>query len=358
MKKYALQFLGALLLFCSCSEGDDIVDVTNCSDNPLESITWLKELVDNEMSTDDTSGLEIIQYTYKNSTVFSVNDCINNCSDAMTVVYDCDKNVLCEFGGIAGVNTCPGFDTEALFVSVLYSSRITDGNCDKGVIISKDLYDSSTASPIQEISIEGNCMHITFSLLSTQDPIMDVMLIDSGVVWESNPTQRKLKFVIVESSTKPTSVNVTTSFDISTLATWDAPKAILNLENYTEQISYTRNPICGDPNVSCVAFQDEDAKKLEFMLDEIQAIASSVVCENSEAWKITAVGSKACGGPQSYLAYATTINETDFLAKVEAYRVAEENYNKRWGIFSTCDVPAMPSSITCIAGKAEFVYNN
>lgn len=359
MKIRFIYILGILLLFCSCDKDEQ---ENTCGENPLENISWLKELVDNENNTDDTSGLEIIQYTYKNNTVFSVNDCIN-CADAITVVYDCEKNVLCEFGGIAGVNTCSDFYDEAIKESILYDGKgeaiIGNEYCDKKVVISNDVYNEFNATEILNVEVDGNCISITHYICEGEDYIDFVNLVDSGNVMESLPVQRTLKFYnsLDYSPVFCQIVETTTSFDISDLATWDAPKVLLNIDGYTEQITYIRSPVCGDPNVSCVPVQEIEAKKLAYMLDEIRTIANSIACENADDWKITPIGSKACGGPQSYLAYSNKINEIDFLAKVEAYRVAEENYNKTWGIVSTCDLTAMPSSVICVNGKPEFVYN-
>lgn len=61
----------------------------------------------------------IAQYYYKGQTVILIDDC-SNCSDAMQEVYDCNGNVLCQFGGIAGLNTCPDFESKARFVRTLF----------------------------------------------------------------------------------------------------------------------------------------------------------------------------------------------------------------------------------------------
>jgi hypothetical protein len=55
---------------------------------------------------------EIIQYHYQGQTVYLVNTCLD-CSDSMAEVLDCQQNVVCRFGGIAGFNTCPDFSQKA-----------------------------------------------------------------------------------------------------------------------------------------------------------------------------------------------------------------------------------------------------
>ncbi len=56
---------------------------------------------------------EIYAYQYKGQTVFMVNSC-TNCSDSMAQVYTCGGQVICTFGGIAGLITCPDFDDVAV----------------------------------------------------------------------------------------------------------------------------------------------------------------------------------------------------------------------------------------------------
>ncbi|AUP77294.1 DUF6970 domain-containing protein [Flavivirga eckloniae] len=229
--KYFLPFL-LLALFLGCDETDDNPSSKICSTDPLENIEWLKEL----LNSANTNDLEITQYDYKKQTVFSINNCID-CADNLITVYDCDKNKICEFGGIAGLNTCPDFDTEAINKKVLY----TDRNCDKGTIISSKLYKALKSSPITSVEINDNCLNITFSILSTQDKIKDVTLVDADEILESDPIQRRLKFSIKENLTKPTSVSATTSFDISNLAE-EGETIILNIEGFNTSIKYTRVP--------------------------------------------------------------------------------------------------------------------
>ncbi|WP_303317645.1 hypothetical protein Q4Q34_17165 [Flavivirga abyssicola] len=221
-----------LIFFIGCSETDKAQTSKLCSDNPLENIDWLKELLNNT----DSNGLEIIQYDYKGQTVFSINSCLN-CADNLITVYDCKRNKVCEFGGIAGLNTCPDFETEATNKTVIF----TDRYCEKGIIISPKLYKELKSSPITSAEINGNCLDITFSILSTQDRIEDVKLVDSGEVLESMPTQRRIKFYIEENLTKPTSMSATTSFDVSNLAE-QGETIILNIDGFDTSIEYTRVP--------------------------------------------------------------------------------------------------------------------
>lgn len=230
--KYIFKFLIIITLLACSDTSNEQAHLQACTNNPLETIEWIRDLINNT----DSNGLEIIQYEYKQQTVFSINRCLN-CADNLITVYDCKKNKICEFGGIAGLNTCSDFDTKATNQTVIF----TQGFCEKNTIIDALLYKNLASSPINTLKIEGNCLEITFNILSTQNRIEDVTLVDSGNILESDPVQRRLKFNVKESITKPTTVIVTTSFDISILAE-EGETIILNIDGYKDALKYTRIP--------------------------------------------------------------------------------------------------------------------
>ncbi|MGG8495989.1 hypothetical protein ACQY1Q_06210 [Tenacibaculum sp. TC6] len=102
--------------------------------------------------------------------------------------------------------------------------------------------------------------------------------------------------------------------------------------------------------------QESDHRKLMDLYNEISDIASSVSCNNTNDWLYVAYGSKACGGPQGYIAYSNKIDVTSFLEKIELYTKAEDDYNKKWSIVSTCDTPQKPTGVTCSNGIAVLKY--
>jgi hypothetical protein len=94
-----------------------ILTALSCSDHlpelgcdPGENDGWLDDKI--ELLKKSGTGAEVYLWTYKGKTVVEINACVN-CSDAMTAVYDGAGNEICLFGGIAGLNTCPDFATEA-----------------------------------------------------------------------------------------------------------------------------------------------------------------------------------------------------------------------------------------------------
>ena len=102
--------------------------------------------------------------------------------------------------------------------------------------------------------------------------------------------------------------------------------------------------------------QEKEHRILMDLFNEIELIANSVDCSNSNDWTYTAYGSKACGGPQGYIAYSTLINEVDFLKKVKHYTKSEDEFNIKWGIISTCEFSQPPVKIVCENGSPVLKY--
>lgn len=103
--------------------------------------------------------------------------------------------------------------------------------------------------------------------------------------------------------------------------------------------------------------REEDEQLLVQLYKEIEALSKSVSCTEADEWKFVAIGSKACGGPTGYMAYSTQINEEQFLEKVTYYTEQQKAFNTKWGIVSTCDIPAEPTDVICEDGKPVFVYS-
>ena len=101
--------------------------------------------------------------------------------------------------------------------------------------------------------------------------------------------------------------------------------------------------------------QENDYRDLMSLFDGLYELISSYSCNNASDWDFTAYGSKACGGPQGYIAYPKEI-EAAFLQKVKAYTEAERAYNLKWEIISTCDVTREPIGVECLNGYPVLKY--
>ena len=84
-------------------------------------MVWLKEIKTGLEISTSASKKKITQFTYNNESVFLVDICIN-CTDNLTSLYSCDGTIVCEFGGIAGLNTCPDFDKNATNEIILWEN--------------------------------------------------------------------------------------------------------------------------------------------------------------------------------------------------------------------------------------------
>jgi hypothetical protein len=106
--------------------------------------------------------------------------------------------------------------------------------------------------------------------------------------------------------------------------------------------------------------KEEETQNLTTTYDEIitMSMVNTTPCTNSQEWAFTPIGSKACGGPVLFIPYSLKINVSEFLKKVDKYTTAQNEYNKKWGIISTCDVPLSPSSVDCVDGKPTLIYSD
>ena len=90
---------------------------------------------------------------------------------------------------------------------------------------------------------------------------------------------------------------------------------------------------------------------------EIEQMAKSIPCTEVSICHYVEFGSKPCGGPWTYLAYNTEIDETLFLNKVASYNASEAHYNSKWNIQSDCAVVTPPTSTACIDGECTAVFD-
>ena len=104
--------------------------------------------------------------------------------------------------------------------------------------------------------------------------------------------------------------------------------------------------------------KESENQNLSKMYDEIvsTSMVNTTPCTNPEEWSFTAIGSKACGGSTGFIVYSLKINVPEFLKKVENFTKAQDTYNKKWGIVSTCDIILPPAGVDCVNGKPTLLY--
>jgi len=101
---------------------------------------------------------------------------------------------------------------------------------------------------------------------------------------------------------------------------------------------------------------EEDKKELASLQKTIQDLADTSVCNENTECKFIPFGSKACGGPKSYLIYSTSIDVEKLEMLVEAYNQKEADFNKKYGIISDCSAVMPPTSLTCENNTCILVY--
>lgn len=99
--------------------------------------------------------------------------------------------------------------------------------------------------------------------------------------------------------------------------------------------------------------QQVDRKELNRQLEEIKDLISQEACDEETKCDYIAVGSKACGGPKSYLLFSSSIDRQKLEELVEIYNKEEADFNQKYGIVSDCMLVTPPEKIECINGKCE-----
>ncbi len=95
-------------------------------------------------------------------------------------------------------------------------------------------------------------------------------------------------------------------------------------------------------------------EELRHLHEEILTLANSLPCTDPTQWAFTALGSKACGGPASYIAYPENSNSQSFLSLVEQYTEAQQAFNKKYGVISDCMFIMPPKGIRCENNRPVF----
>jgi len=96
--------------------------------------------------------------------------------------------------------------------------------------------------------------------------------------------------------------------------------------------------------------KDVDWAAIVKLENEAKAIARVSGCTSGEC-RAAAVGSRACGGPRYYIPYcAKTTDSVALFAKLGEVAKAEQAYNTKYQIASTCEF-RMPPAVDVVAGS-------
>lgn len=102
--------------------------------------------------------------------------------------------------------------------------------------------------------------------------------------------------------------------------------------------------------------KEQEQQELAALKQTIEELANASVCDENTECKFIAFGSKPCGGPWSYLVYATSIDVAKLEMLVEAYNQKEADFNTTYGVASDCAFVMPPTSLICENNTCIPVY--
>lgn len=110
--KFKILLLILVFSCFSCNNSDDDNDIPKC----------LQAIID-EAEIDDSPSLtgKIERYLFNEEEVF-LSSPRQGTADVPSVVLTSDCQIICEFGGLLGLNTCPDFFGNAEFIEVVWEN--------------------------------------------------------------------------------------------------------------------------------------------------------------------------------------------------------------------------------------------
>lgn len=101
--------------------------------------------------------------------------------------------------------------------------------------------------------------------------------------------------------------------------------------------------------------EEEDRATLDAKREAIMELIGDPVCADVNDCRVIGFGAKPCGGVWSYLIYSAPVTDSTILAnEVQEYNALDDEFNRKYGIFSTCDITPVPA-VDCIADRCVAV---
>jgi hypothetical protein len=112
-------------------------------------------------------------------------------------------------------------------------------NCDQNIIIDNTLFENAPDDSFhfKNVEIIGNCLKLTIEYGGGCGNV-EIKLIDSGLVMESNPGQRNIRVSFKDEDFCKALVIKEISFDLSPIQIIGDNKVSLNLSNWNKSILY------------------------------------------------------------------------------------------------------------------------
>nr|WP_314608094.1 hypothetical protein [uncultured Janthinobacterium sp.] len=86
------------------------------------------------------------------------------------------------------------------------------------------------------------------------------------------------------------------------------------------------------------------------LLAQIQAEVGTAACDSTQQCQTIAIGAKACGGPERYLAWSSKNNDGKKLKALAQAQAEASRKQQADGMMSTCSIVTDPGA-TCEAGR-------
>ena len=110
-------------------------------------------------------------------------------------------------------------------------------------------------------------------------------------------------------------------------------------------------PPAAPPPAAPAGSQQSEWAAIEKLEAEAKAIAKTAGCSTAGECRAAPVGSRACGGPRYYIPYcAKTTDSVALYGKLDEVARAEQAYNKKHNVMSTCEF-RMPPTVGVVAGS-------
>ena len=100
---------------------DPIIEWKDTVMNPIQELSWLKEIV-TEQESNTTTKVIIKKCTYDSTFGILINWCVD-CPEELTQFFDYNGTILCESGGEDNRNTCLDFQQKSIVGKVLFETN-------------------------------------------------------------------------------------------------------------------------------------------------------------------------------------------------------------------------------------------
>ena len=99
--------------------------------------------------------------------------------------------------------------------------------------------------------------------------------------------------------------------------------------------------------------RDKDWAQIVALEDQAKALVKTDGCTSADQCRTAAVGNRACGGPRYYLVYCSRTTDSAVLfARLKAVADAENEFNTRYQIVSTCEF-RLPPKVALVGASCQ-----